>query len=105
MEVKSFMFKVTEQAKKELKRIHESRSLEPGMCLRLAIPPVWTGYGNFGIVIDDEKEGDIAIFLGDFKVLIVEDLITQEIYEQKQGDSNSILDFIESPEGTRFTLS
>ena len=99
------MFKVTEEAKKELKRIHESRSLDPGRQLRLAIPPEWTGFGNFGIVIDDEKEGDIAIFLGNFKVLIVEELIAQEIQAQKEGDSESILDFVESPEGTRFTLS
>ena len=46
------MFTVTDDAKKELKRIYDSRSLEVGMYLRLAIPPVWTGYGDFGIVID-----------------------------------------------------
>ena len=104
-EIKDFMFKVTEEAKKELKRIHESRSLDSGMYLRFAIPPVWTGYGNFGIVIDYEKEGDITIFLDDFKVLIIEDIIAQEIHAQKEGESESILDFVESPEGTRFTLS
>ena len=91
------MFTVTEDAKKELKRIHETRSLNPGMYLRLAIPPVWTGYGDFGIVIDDEKEGDTAIYLEDYKVLILENVITDEI-------SDSILDFKESPEGKRFTL-
>jgi len=67
------------------------------MYLRLAIPPVWTGYGEFGIVIDDEKEDDIAIFFEDHKVLILENVITEEI-------SDSILDYKESPEGKRFTL-
>tara|TARA_B100000029_G_C17016912_1_gene757073 strand:- start:175 stop:459 length:285 start_codon:yes stop_codon:yes gene_type:complete len=91
------MFTVTDNAKKELKRIYESRSLESGMYLRLAIPPVWTGYGDFGIVIDSEQEGDISILFEEEKVLILQSIITSQI-------SNSVLDFKESPDGKRFTL-
>ena len=54
------MFIVSEEAKKELKRMHESRSMEPGMYFRLAIPPIWTGFGDFGIVIDEEKIKQIS---------------------------------------------
>ena len=99
------MFVVSEEPKTELKRMHESRSMEPGMYFRLAIPPIWTGFGDFGIVIDEEKEGDIAILLEDYKVLIIEDTIATDIDNQKEGDEDSILDFVESPEGTRFTLN
>lgn len=99
------MFKVTEEAKRELKRIHETKALASGRCLRLAIPPVWTGFGDFGIVIDDEKPEDVSIFLGDYKVLVIEDTIVQGIDDQTDKDSDSVLDFIESPEGSRFTLN
>ncbi len=99
------MFIVTEEAKKELKRIRESRTMEPGKHLRFAIPPVWTGYGSFGIVIDEEREEDISIFLDDDKLLIIEDSVAERVDNQKDGDEDSILDFVESPEGTRFTLS
>jgi len=34
------MFIVTEEAKKELKRIRENRTMEPGKHLRFAIPPI-----------------------------------------------------------------
>ncbi len=99
------MFKVTDEAKRELKRIHETKALGSGRCLRLAIPPVWTGYGDFGIVIDDEKPEDVSVYLGDHKVLIIEDVIAQGIDDQKDENSDSVLDFTESPEGSRFTLN
>ena len=98
-------FIVTEEAKKEFKRIRDNRTIKPGKHLRFAIPPIWTGYGNFGIVIDEEREGDISIFLDDDKVLIIEDSVAERVDNQKDGDEDSILDFVESPEGTRFTLS
>jgi len=99
------MFIVTEEAKKEFKRIRDNRTIKPGKHLRFAIPPVWTGYGSFGIVIDEEREGDISIFLDDDKVLIIEDSVAERVDKQKDGDEDSILDFVESPKGTRFTLS
>ena len=55
--------------------------------------------------IDEEREGDISIFLDDDKVLIIEDSVAEGVDNQKDGDEDSILDFVESPEGTRFTLS
>ncbi len=91
------MFTVTDDAKKELKRIYDSRSLEVGMYLRLAIPPVWTGYGDFGIVIDSEQDSDIAVLFEEQKVLILEKMITNQI-------SDSVLDFKETPDGKHFTL-
>ena len=99
------MFKVTEEAKRELKRIHETKALAPGRCLGLAIPPLWTGYGDFGIVIDDENPGDVPVYLGDYKVLVIEDVIVRGIDDQKDENADSVLDFIESPEGSRFTLN
>ena len=98
-------FIVTEEAKKEFKRIRDNRTIKPGKHLRFAIPPIWTGYGGFGIVIDEEREEDISIFLDDDKVLIIEDSVAERVDNQKDGDEESILDFVESPEGTRFTLS
>ena len=88
---------VTENAKAELNRILETRVLDPGKYLRLTVPPVWTGEGDFGIVIDDEGEGDQAVDFEGRKVLIVGvDLEDKLRY--------AILDFKESPDGPRFTL-
>jgi len=91
------MINVTEEAKKELKRILENRDLEPGKFLRLAIPPVWTGVGDFGIVIDEQRSEDIAITFGNMKVLLIETGVSQ-------GMSSGTLDYKESPDGFRFTL-
>ena len=91
------MVTVTDNAKRELKRILETRGLADGKALRLAVPPVWTGEGDFGIVIDEvETEGVMADFEGS-PVL----LIDTELMEQLQS---SVFDFKDSPEGPRFTL-
>ncbi|MBI2855803.1 MAG: hypothetical protein HYX93_03030 [Chloroflexi bacterium] len=91
------MVNVTDRAKEELKRILEQRNLEPGKCLRLATPPVWKGEGDFGIVIDEERDGDSVVSFQGFKVLLVDSGIAQEV-------PTGVLDFKESPEGARFTL-
>lgn len=91
------MISVTEEAKKELRRILENRDLEPGKFFRLAIPPVWTGVGDFGIVIDEQRSGDTTITSRDKKVLLIESGVSQ-------GMSSGILDFKESPDGFKFTL-
>ena len=91
------MVTVTDSAKEEFVRILSTKELEPGKYLRLAIPPVWTGAGDFGIVIDSEQEDDQAIDYEGRKILLVgHDLLHQL--------ENSVLDFKESPEGPRFTL-
>ena len=91
------MFNVTAAAKRELKRILDDRSLDAGRCLRFAIPPAWTGPGDFGIVIDDEKSDDLTVTLRGTKVL----LLKQDLAPQL---SNSVLDFKETPHGEAFTV-
>ena len=92
------MFEVTEAARRRLKRVGEERRLTPGNALRLAVPPVWTGAGDWGIVIDGRGAADVAYAHDGATVLIVE----QEVAEAL---SRSILDYktqgVPSP---RFTL-
>ena len=87
------MFKITENAKKELKHIHDRSSLDPGRFLRLAMAPVWEGEGDFGIVISDEGHGDRAVAFQGSTILVVDPALAEPL-------SNSVLDFKES----RFTL-
>ena len=91
------MVTVTDSAKEEFVRILSTKELDPGKYLRLAIPPVWTGAGDFGIVIDSEQEDDQAIDHAGRKIL----LVGQDLAHRLE---NSVLDFKESPEGPRFTL-
>ena len=91
------MVTVTDRAKAELKRILETSNLDPGKLLRLATPPVWTGEGDFGVVIDEEGDGDHAVNFQEFKVLLVDADLAQRL-------STSVLDFKDSSNGPRFTL-
>ena len=91
------MFDVSESAKEELHRILEIRDMEPGKFLRLATPPMWVGEGDFGIVIDEKGAHDQIVEHMDTPVLLVD-------LELNAHLSESVLDFVESPEGPRFTL-
>lgn len=91
------MFNITDSAKEELKRIIESRSIEVGRCLRLAVQPTWPGPGDFGIVIDDEKAEDFTVTLRGTKVLLLQEQMLPQL-------DKSILDYKDTPEGARFTL-
>ncbi len=91
------MFDVTEPAKDELHRILEIRELEPGKFLRLATPPMWVGDGDFGIVIDEKGNHDQVVEFLDTPVLLVDMELNAHLI-------SSVLDFVESPEGPRFTL-
>jgi Fe-S cluster assembly iron-binding protein IscA len=91
------MFNVTDNAKEELKRIAESRRIDAGRCLRLAVQPTWPGPGDFGIVIDDEKADDFTTTLRGTKVLLLQEQLLPQL-------DKSILDFKDTPEGERFTL-
>lgn len=91
------MLTVTGTAKRELKKIVEQRKLDAGRCLRLAIPPAWSGPGDFGIVIDDEKSDDLTVTLRGVKIL----LLSQELAPQM---STSVLDYKDTPQGMGFTL-
>ncbi len=91
------MLTVTDAAKRELKRLGEERALAATRCLRLAIPPAWTGPGDFGIVVDDQKSDDMVVTLRGVRVL----LLKQDLAPQL---SSSVLDFKETPHGMAFTL-
>lgn len=91
------MVTVTEIAKKELQRILQSRELDPGRFLRLTTPPVWEGDGDFGIVIDEEGEGDQVVHSEGLTLLLVESSLAEQL-------AKAVLDFKESPAGSRFTL-
>ncbi len=91
------MLTVTAPAKRELKNILDQRKLGHGRCLRLAIPPAWSGPGDFGIVIDDEKSDDLTVTLRGAKIL----LLSQQLAPQM---STSVLDYKETPQGMGFTL-
>ena len=91
------MVTVTETAKEELRHILETTSLESGKYLRLAVPPVWHGEGDFGIVKDGEGSGDQFVDFEGTRVLLVDSDLAKRL-------SKAILDFKDSPQGPRFTL-
>lgn len=91
------MVTITDRAKEEVKRVLQSRRLEPGKLLRLAIPPIWTGEGDFGIVIDTENEDDYVVEHEGEKVLLIEGGLMGHL-------ASAVVDFKESPEGARFTV-
>ena len=92
------MLTVTETACAELKKVADARALEPGRLLRLAVPPVWTGQGDWGIVIDQRGAADIAYAHEGATVLVVEEVVADSL-------ANAVLDYktrgVPSP---RFTL-
>ncbi len=92
------MITVTDKAKEELKRILETRRIEPGKSLRLAIPPVWTGEGDFGIVIDSDKEDDYIVEYEGVTVLVVEGGLIEGSL------ASAVVDFKETPDGAGFTV-
>ena len=91
------MVNVTDSAKKELKRILDTRELDPGRYLRLTTPPVWDGDGDFGIVIDEEGYQDHVVHFEGLTLLLVESSLAEQL-------SKAVLDFKELPDGSRFTL-
>ncbi len=93
----SKLVKVSESAKKELKRMIDGRTLEPGKFLRLATPPVWTLEGDFGVVVDDERFADQVVFFEGEKLLLVDPELAKHL-------ANAAFDFKSTPEGVRFTL-
>ncbi|MSQ40951.1 MAG: hypothetical protein EXR55_04710 [Dehalococcoidia bacterium] len=91
------MLTVTEKAKAELRRTVERSSLAPNRHLRLAMPPVWTGDGDFGIVIDEEGERDQVVTSQGLVLLFVDGDLGERL-------SNAVLDFKAPPGGEGFTL-
>lgn len=91
------MLTVTDSAKEELMRVLETTSLAEGKYLRLATPPVWVGDGDFGVVIDEPGNHDQVVEFEGTTVLLVD-------YGLGEHLSTSVLDFVDSPEGPRFSL-
>jgi Fe-S cluster assembly iron-binding protein IscA len=91
------MVTVTDTAKRELKRTMERTSLNSEKFLRLATPPVWTGDGDFGIVVDSKSDVDQEVVLDGLVVLLIDDELAKHL-------AKSTLDFIESTEGPKFNL-
>ncbi|MBM2827199.1 MAG: hypothetical protein HW403_1263 [Dehalococcoidia bacterium] len=91
------MITVTDSAKEELKRILETRRLEPGQSLRLTTPPVWTGDGDFGIVIDFQRDGDYTVEHEGVNVLYVDPNLMELL-------DTGVVDFKETSQGVGFAV-
>lgn len=92
------MLTVTDEAKKQLKQIMDARNLGPGKFLRLAVPPVWTGPGEWGIVIADAGAGDHVVSYQGRSVLLIDPGLAEQM-------ASAVLDFKQdTPHGPAFTL-
>jgi len=91
------MITVTNKAKIKLREMKEDGTVKKGKHLRLATPPTWTGEGDFGLVLDIERMGDAKISEGDVILLLIDPALNH-------GDDQRILDFKETPDGSRFSL-
>ena len=91
------MLEVTDAARSELRRIMQTRALPPGKYLKLAVKPEWTGPGDFGIVIDDEKGGEIFFESDGQTVLAVDPGLAENL-------DHSVFDFKHTERGAGFTL-
>ena len=63
---------LTQKANDELKRVMESR--EDKKPLRIYIAGYGWGGPSFGLALDEHKEGDASVEIGDYTFLIEEDL-------------------------------
>ncbi len=88
---------VTDEALAELKRILQTKSLGPDKYLKLAVPPEWSGPGDFGVVIDVEKGGEVMFDHEGETVLVVDPGLAENLAE-------SVFDFKQTPDGAGFTL-
>ena len=92
------MLTVTDAALAELRKVADARALEPGRLLRLAVPPVWTGQGDWGIVIDQRGAADVAYAHDGATVLVIEQVVADSL-------ANAVLDYKTSGvPNPRFTL-
>ena len=91
------MVKVTAGAKEELKRTLEGKSLDPDRYLRLVTRPAWEGEADFGIVIDEFRDGDYVVHFQGVRVLLVDAGLEERL-------ANAEFDFKDAPDGPRFTL-
>lgn len=87
------MINVTEKAIDVIAKTLETNNISEDQGLRLARGPE----GEFGLAVDQEREGDQVVKQGDRPVLFVE----QEISTSLDG---ATLDVQEAPDGARLTL-
>ena len=67
------MLTVTEKAKQELKKILLARSNDTNKSLRIQFKEP----AQVGLVVDEEKEGDQVIQLGDMNILLIGEDVAQ----------------------------
>ncbi len=90
---------ITQEAIDELRRRVSVRAMGHQQILRLAMPPVWTGGGEFGIVVDQLSDEDIVVVRdGADDALLVIDKELEDNLEK------AILDHKETPNGRGFAL-
>ncbi len=87
------MLNVTEKAVDVLARSLDASDAGENHGLRLARTP----QGEFGLAIDQEREGDQVVKLEERPVLFVGEDVSSDL-------DGAILDVVESPEGTKLTL-
>lgn len=87
------MLSVTDKAVDILAQSLEASEANEGQSLRLARTP----QGEFGLAIDEEREGDQVVKHAEKPILVVD----QEVSSALDG---AVLDVVESPEGQRLTL-
>lgn len=80
------MLNITNSAKEELQRALQRTKLAPDKYLRLAVPPVWVGEGDFGIVVDSEGEHDHIVMEQERILLLVDSHLAERL-------KDSVLDF------------
>ena len=90
------MFKISQTAIKELEKMLKRSPLDDGLYYRLAIKPIWSGSGDFGIVKDKKLISDI-IFGENICNLLVDLELAKELKE-------STFDYKETQQGRGFTL-
>ena len=90
---------VTQEAIDELRRLVSVRVLGYEQAFRLAVPPVWTGGGDFGIVVDQLSNEDIVVVRGgsDEALLVIDS-------ELEDNLEKAILDHKDTPNGRGFAL-
>jgi Fe-S cluster assembly iron-binding protein IscA len=92
------MFKISNPARKKLGEIISNTKMNSDKFLRLAVPPAWTGEGDFGIVIDSQNPDDMIIYTdADTILLLIDPSLTDNL-------SNSILDFKGTGPNATFAL-
>ena len=91
------MLEVTDNAKIELQRLKDARTIPVGHCMKLVSTPLWVGDGEFGMVITLESDDDTLVLYKGETVLRVESFLMEQIKEVT-------LDFKQTPQGKQFTM-